>query len=48
MSNPTSINELTFNKISNDKIYDMLGREVTNVTLGTMYIKNGKKYIRIR
>jgi hypothetical protein len=48
MSNPTSINEITFNKINNSRMYDMLGREITNVTLGTMYIKNGKKYIRTR
>jgi len=46
--NPTSINEITFNKINDGRMYDMLGREITNVTLGTMYIKNGKKYIRTR
>ena len=45
---PTSINELTFNRINDGKIYDMLGREVTDVALGTMYIKNNKKYIRLR
>jgi len=48
MSNTTSINEITFNTISDNKIYDMLGREVNNVTIGTMYIRNGKKYIRVR
>jgi len=41
----TSINELTFNRINDDKIYDMLGREVTRIQLGTIYIKNGKKFI---
>jgi len=45
---PTSINELTFNRINDNKIYDMLGREVNNVTIGKMYIKNNKKYIRVR
>ena len=45
---PTSINEIPFNKINDDRMYDMLGREITNVTLGTMYIKNGKKYIQIK
>jgi len=45
---PTSINEITFNKINDGRMYDMLGREITNVTLGTMYIKNGKKYIRVK
>ena len=44
-SNPTSINELTFNKINDGKIYDMLGRELTEVPLGTMYIRNNKLYI---
>ena len=42
---PTSINELTFNRINDDKIYDMLGREVTEMQLGTIYIKNGKKFM---
>ena len=46
--NPTSINELTFNRVNDNKIYDLLGREVTEVKIGTMYIKNGKKYIRVR
>ena len=44
-SNPTSITELTFNKINDGKIYDMLGRELTEVPLGTMYIRNNKLYI---
>ena len=46
--NPTSINEITFNKVNDGKIYDMLGREVTEVKIGTMYIKNGKKYIKVK
>jgi len=45
---PTSINELTFNRVNDNKIYDMLGREVNEVKIGTMYIKNGKKYIRVK
>jgi len=45
---PTSINEITSNSINNNKIYDLLGREVNEVKIGTMYIKNGKKYIRVR
>ena len=49
MSSPTSINEMTlYNTISDNKIYDMLGREVNDVVLGTMYIRNGKKYIQIK
>tara|TARA_R110002050_G_scaffold4224_1_gene21180 strand:- start:4 stop:840 length:837 start_codon:yes stop_codon:yes gene_type:complete len=45
---PTSINELTFNRINDNKIYNLLGKEVTNITIGQMYIRNNKKYIRIK
>jgi hypothetical protein len=45
---PTSINELTFNRINDGKIYDMLGREVTKIQMGQMYIRNNKKYIRVK
>ena len=45
IGNPTSINELTFNRVNDNKIYDMLGREVTKLQTGVIYIKNGKKYI---
>ena len=45
MGNPTFINELTLNKINNNKIYDMLGRELNEVPVGTMYIRNRKLYI---
>ena len=45
MNNPTSINELTLNKINDGKIYDLLGRELTEIPLGTMYIRNQKLYI---
>ena len=44
----TSINELTFNVIKDNKIYNLLGKEVTNITIGQMYIRNNKKYIRIK
>ena len=43
--NPTSINELTFNKVNDNKIYDLLGRELNEIPVGTMYIKNNKLYI---
>ncbi len=45
---PTSINELTSNKVNDGRMYDMLGRELSEIPTGTMYIKNGKKYIRTR
>ena len=43
---PTSINELTFNRVNDDKIYDMLGKELSEIPTGQMYIQNGKLYIR--
>jgi hypothetical protein len=48
MGNPTGINELIVNKINDNKMYDLLGRELTEVPLGVMYIRNNKKYIRIK
>jgi hypothetical protein len=44
----TSINEITFNKINDNKIYDLLGREVTQIEIGQIYIRNNKKYIRVK
>ncbi len=41
----TSINEITFNKINDNKIYDLLGRELTNIPVGKLYIRNQKLYI---
>jgi len=43
--NPLSINELTFNRVNDNKIYDMLGRELTEIPVGQMYIRNQKLYI---
>jgi len=45
---PTSINELTFNRINDGKIYDMVGRKLIEVKVGQMYIRNNKKYIRVK
>jgi hypothetical protein len=44
--NPTSINELTLNKINNNKIYDLLGRELIETPVGKLYIRNQKLYIK--
>jgi hypothetical protein len=41
----TSINELTFNKVNDNKIYDLLGRELTEIPVGKLYIRNQKLYI---
>ena len=45
MGGTTSINELILNKINNNKIYDLLGRELTEIPVGKMYIRNNKLYI---
>ena len=45
---PTSIQEFQVNTFNDNKMYDLMGREVVDVPLGTIYIKNGKKYIRTR
>ena len=48
MGNPTGISELIINKINDNKIYDLLGRDLTDIQIGSMYIRNNKKYIRVR
>ena len=48
MFNPTSITELELNTNNDGQMYDLLGREVTNPQIGQMYIRNNKKYIRVK
>ena len=43
---PLAITELKSNIIDDGKMYDLLGREIFEVPIGTVYIKNRKKYIR--
>ena len=45
MSNPTSIKEIYYSKIKDNKIYDLLGRELEYIPTGKMYIRNGKLHI---
>tara|TARA_R110002060_G_scaffold73838_1_gene82850 strand:+ start:84 stop:539 length:456 start_codon:yes stop_codon:yes gene_type:complete len=45
--NPTAIKELIGGQIGG-QMYDLLGREVTNPQIGQMYIRNNKKYIRVK
>mgnify|MGYP003626207688 CR=1 FL=1 len=45
MGNPLAINELQLNTINDGKIYDMLGRELKEIPVGTMYIRNKRLYI---
>ena len=48
MGNPTSINELQFTWEDDGIMYDMLGRELVEAPIGTIYIRNNKKYIRVK
>ena len=43
---PLEIVELESDIINDNKMYDLLGREIFEVPIGAVYIKNRKKYIR--
>jgi len=45
MSNTVGIEELMKNEGANNIMYDMLGRELTEIPLGEMYIRNKRLYI---
>ena len=47
MVNPTGIKELISGQ-TGGQMYDLLGRELTEVPVGTIYIRNNKKYIRVK
>ena len=44
MGNPTGITELEVNSVNDGRIYDLLGRELTEVPVGQMYIRNNRLY----
>jgi|TARA_Y100000296_G_scaffold6275_1_gene7709 hypothetical protein len=46
VSSITSIQELEIKNINDNKIYDLLGRELSYIPTGAIYIKNGKKFIK--
>tara|TARA_B100000579_G_C22738024_1_gene807654 strand:+ start:471 stop:980 length:510 start_codon:yes stop_codon:yes gene_type:complete len=46
MGNPTSIKELIADKINDNKIYDLMGRELKEIPKGVMYIRNKKLFIQ--
>jgi len=43
---PLSITELPLNTINDNRIYDLLGRELTDVPIGVVYIQNRKLSIK--
>ena len=49
--NPTAITEIEINNVSDNRLYDLLGREFYNynsIPPNTIYIKNRKKYLKTR
>ena len=46
MAQPVGITELELNTINDDRMYDLLGRELFEVPKGMIYIKNRKKFIK--
>ena len=46
MGNPTAVKEIILEMDNDNKMYDLLGREIFEVPIGAVYIKNRKKYIR--
>ena len=46
VAQPVGIAELELNTTDNGKMYDLLGRELFEVPMGSIYIKNRKKFIR--
>ena len=46
VAQPLGVIELESNIINDNKTYDLLGREIFEVPIGTIYIKNRKKFIR--
>jgi len=43
---PTNIEELVIERFNDGKIYDLMGKELSHVPSGKLYIKNGKLYIK--
>ena len=43
---PLAVMEIQSDAINDNKMYDLLGREIFEAPTGTVYIKNRKKYIR--
>ena len=42
--NTTGISELVIDRVNDNKIYDMFGRELLEAPIGQMYIRNRKVY----
>ena len=47
MGNPVAIQELEIKTINDNKIYNLLGRELIEVPVGTIYIRNRKLHTKL-
>ena len=47
MGNPVAIQELEIKTINDNKIYNLLGRELIEVPVGTIYIRNRKLHVKL-
>jgi len=45
IGNPTAVKQVEFNIVNNGKIYDLLGRELVEIPVGEMYIRNRRLHI---
>ena len=45
--NTTNIKEIKIDKIDDNKMYDLYGRELLTIRIGQMYILNKKKYVKL-
>jgi hypothetical protein len=45
--NTNGIEELTIDRVNDDKIYDLQGRELNEVPIGSMYIRRRKLYVNL-
>ena len=45
MGNPVGVAEIVIDRFNNNRVYDILGRDVINPITGVMYIRNNKKFI---
>ena len=46
MNQPTAVREIELNATNDSKIYDLLGRKLSSIPIGKMYIRNNKMYIK--
>ena len=48
MGNPSFVSELEITSVLDNKIYDLLGRELIEIPIGVMYFKNRRCYLKTK